>query len=335
MVEKLISDSRFGRESRKATEVVKANRLEYEHLVTDREEISKIIRFEKDPEKKIAWITFDNPKKNNCIPVAGFQYIGELLTEVNEDEDVKVVIFRGNGPCFGSGADADELGYYVGYKADPKYRPPQRQRVLGDYNNVAGATGHEFAVAKCMKATISQIHSYCYGEHLGLVLMSDLAVATEDALFVHPGWRYLGPMTNIPWYYENLGPKLTNGFMLCTGPLTAEEALRGGMLNKVVKTKEELEQTVMEYATAIAIQPMDCIVMGKAWIQMAQQIRGIGPGMDMGWMSHGWITNFRLVKGEWNFVRERAAKGVTNTFADRDMMVAPWLRLSKERRAMK
>ena len=137
-------------------------------MTIDPAEIEKMVLYEKDVERNIAWITFNRPDRLNALPIAALEKVGDLVKEAESDDEVKVIIFRGNGSCFGMGADAGELGYYIGYKtgasAAEKWRPAQRKRALPDRNIVFGA--FERAVYESFKATICQVHSYCYGAHL-------------------------------------------------------------------------------------------------------------------------------------------------------------------------
>ncbi|MBT8339189.1 MAG: hypothetical protein HKP58_13610, partial [Desulfatitalea sp.] len=137
-------------------------------MLTDPELIEKAVLYETDPEKNVARIIFNLPKKLNGMPVAALERVGDLVKEAETDNAVKVIIFKGNGPCFGTGAGADELGHYIGYKsgrtAEERKRPSQRQRMLPDRNIIFGA--FERTVMECLKATICQVHGYCYGGHM-------------------------------------------------------------------------------------------------------------------------------------------------------------------------
>ena len=74
---------------------------------------------------------------------------------------------------------------------------------------------------------------------------------------------------------------------------------------------------------------MDAIMMGKSMMQLIMEARGKGIGMLTGWIGHGWTTNLVFQPNEWNFIKERRDKGVTQALYDRDHMVAPFFRMSK------
>lgn len=305
-----------------------------EFLLNDEKEIENIVLYEKDPQRKIAWITFNNPDKMNALPVFAFDRAAELVRDAEYDNDVKIIIFRGNGPCFGTGADAGELGYYIGYGTgktpEERKRPSQLRRMLADRAHVGGLTAFDRTVFHCIKATICQVHSFCYGGHFQIANSADIVIATPDAMFAHPAWRYLGPL--MPWaqMIDNLGLKKVKEICLTARPMGADEAERFGLVTKVVPN-EDLEKTVLDFAQAINMIPMDNIAVGKALIELNMEARGLGVGYWSEWAGHGWTTNMAMMPGEWNFLKERRDKGLTQALEERDMMVAPQFRWGKGR----
>jgi len=300
-----------------------------ERMNTDPADLAKWVRYEVDAERHVATIVFDRPETLNAVPVAALELVGDYVREAEVDDRVKVIVFKGEGSCFGTGADGDELGFYIGYREggskEGKKRPAQRQRMLPDRNMLT--EGFMNPVTNCLKATICQVHGYCYGGHMQLALAADIVIASPDATFTHPAFRYLGaaPQDMYLWI-ENLGLKKMKEIILTMRPLDADEAERAGLVNKVVP-REDLEKWVADYAQAIAMMPLDGLMMGKASMQVTMNARGKGVGETMCWIGHGWATNLGLQEGEFNFLRERAEKGLRKTLKDRDAAVAPFFRL--------
>jgi enoyl-CoA hydratase len=304
-----------------------------EHMTVDPELLEKYVRYEVDPDRSVATITFDRPETLNAIPVAAFERVGDLVREAETDDRVKVIVFKGEGKCFGTGADAAELGHYIGYRSgtdkESRRRPAQRQRILPDRNVLT--TGFTRPIVESLKATICQVQGYCYGGHFQIALSADIVIASPDARFTHPAFRYLGPAPQDMYHWiEKLGLTKMKDLMLTMRPLSAEEGERAGLVTKVVP-RDELEKWVNDYAEAIAVTPLDSLMMGKAMMQVVMEARGKGLGAMTGWVGHGWATNVRFEEGDWNFLKERRAKGVAQALADRDNMVAPYFRLSERR----
>jgi len=308
-----------------------AGQWDTDHMIVDEETIAKWVRYEVDPERHIATITFDRPETLNAIPVAGFERVGDLVREAEADDRVKVIVFKGEGSCFGTGADAAELGHYIGYKKDSTKRPAQRQRILPDRNVLSSAFTRP--IIESLKATICQVQGYCYGGHFQIALSADIVIATPDARFTHPAFRYLGPGPQDMYHWiEKLGLTKMKDLMLTMRPLGAEEGEQAGLVTKVVQP-DELQKWVDDYADAIAVMPLDSLMMGKAMMQVVMEARGKGLGAMTGWVGHGWATNVVFEDGDWNFLKERRQKGIAQALADRDNMVAPYFRLSRSRSA--
>ena len=300
-----------------------------EHLDTSEEDAERTVVYEKDAERAVARIIFRNPEKLNALSVAALERVGDLVKQAEVDDDVKVIVFKGDGPCFGTGADAAELGHYIGYRSGDspaaRKRPSQRQRMLPDRGIIFGA--FERTIMECLKVTIAEVHGYCYGGHMQLALASDIVLASPDATFTHPAFRYLGPAPQDMYLWlENLGLHKMKEIMFTMRPLSAEEGERIGFVNKVVP-RDELDYWTDEYVRAISLMPLDGIMMGKAMMQLMMEARGKGIGSITGWAGHGWSTNLSYAPGEWNFLKARRDLGLAGALHQRDQMVHPFFRL--------
>lgn len=309
------------------------NQWDADNMETDPEVIASYVTYEVDEERAVATICFDRADRLNAVPVAAFERVGDLVREAEADDRVKVIVFKGEGEHFGTGADASELGHYIGYKSGTdkasRRRPAQRQRILPDRNVLT--SGFTRPIVESLKATICQVQGYCYGGHFQIALSADIVIAAPDARFTHPAFRYLGPAPQDMYHWiEKLGLTTMKDVMLTMRALDAEEAERKGLVTKVV-AHDELERWVDDYAQAIAVMPLDSLMMGKSMMQVLMEARGKGLGAMTGWVGHGWATNVSFEEGDWNFLKERREQGVTGALHDRDAMVAPYFRLGNTR----
>jgi enoyl-CoA hydratase len=131
-------------------------------------------------------------------------------------------------------------------------------------------------------------------------------------------------------WIEKMGLTTMKDVMLTMRAIGAEEGERKGLVTKVVEP-DELQQWVDDYAAAIAVMPLDSLMMGKSMMQVIMEARGKGLGGMTSWVGHGWVTNASFEPGDWNFLKERRDKGVSNALAERDLLVAPFFRLSNSR----
>ena len=213
------------------------NQWDVENMEVDPEVLAKYVRYDVDEERAVATITFDRPERLNAIPVAAFERVGDLVREAEADDRVKVIVFKGEGEHFGTGADAAELGHYIGYKTGTdkasRRRPAQRQRILPDRNVLS--SGFTRPIIESLKATICQVQGYCYGGHFQIALSADIVIASPDARFTHPAFRYLGPAPQDMYHWiEKVGLTTMKDVMLTMRAIGAEEGERKGLVTKVV-----------------------------------------------------------------------------------------------------
>jgi len=209
------------------------------------------ILVEKDTETKIATITFNRPEKYNALGTAGWKRVSSLMPKLEADDDVKLVIIRGNGEHLGSGFDAGELGHIVGFgdgKSETgKSRPSQANRMANDHFTWYGPSmGVEPTMLGFLKPIMVEAKGYCYGGHMWLCMYADIVIAREDAAFSHPAWRYLGPISPFPLMFEILGLRKTKEMVFTSRPIPAREAEQFGMVTKTVKDDAELAKESAE-----------------------------------------------------------------------------------------
>ena len=102
--------------------------------------------------------------------------------------------------------------------------------------------------------------------------------------------------------------------MMLTGiPIDAQEALRVGLVNKVVPL-DKLEEETMEMAEVITHCPFDGIVMGKAHFETALEHLSTSAS---DYIAHSMQTNIRYEPGEYNLFKERRDRGRTAAIRER------------------
>lgn len=110
-----------------------------------KEEARQYIRYEKDKSTKIATLTFVRPDKQNATTIGMRQVYADLVHQANIDDDVKVLVLRGEGKHFGAGGDLPEQDemlsasdedvsllheFGISNKEDVKYPPKNSYRFL-------------------------------------------------------------------------------------------------------------------------------------------------------------------------------------------------------------
>ena len=204
-------------------------------------------------EKKdmIGVITLNRPEGMNTFNVPFAEGLNKALRDMDQDDDVRVVVIRGAGKHFSTGISLDEFKN----KSHKEYR--EFIKLMDEHNHT---------IARMKKPVIASVKGYALANGAGLVFACDLAVAAEDAKFgttaINVGLICLGPAAPL---VRSLGRKKTLEMVLAGDIISASEAERLGLINKVVPA-EELEAATMELAGKLANKSPLAQQIGKTGI---------------------------------------------------------------------
>lgn len=209
-------------------------------------------------ENGIGWVIFNNPEKRNAISPDMYEAMRAALEDYATDPAVRVVILRGAGDkAFISGADISKFG--------ENRSTPEQVRASDAISEAANR-----ALRECPKPTIAMIHGYCMGGGLGVAIACDLRIAAEGSRFGVPaaklsvGYRYSG----LQRLSDIVGPSFTAEIFYTARQFSSEEALRMGLVNRVVPPAE-LEAYVMNYAKTMAGNaPLTLAAVKRCLIEM-------------------------------------------------------------------
>ena len=113
-------------------------------------------------------LNFNRPAKRNALSQALTGEILDALETVRADPDVRVVITRGNGPCYCAGADLHDLRAI--------HAEPPRDWDRSHPNMMFYESFRNYP-----KVTIAQVHGHCLGGGMALMTAHDIAIAADTA----------------------------------------------------------------------------------------------------------------------------------------------------------
>ncbi len=177
---------------------------------------------------QIGYLTFNRPGVLNAINETLMAEMKPVLAEIDRDREIRVVIITGAGKAFMAGADIADLA-----KLSPIEIHDWNHRLIENWS----------AVEKLKPPVIAAINGYALGGGLELALACDIRVASEKAKLGLPEVK-LGiiPGTGGPQRLSRLvGRGLTLEMILTGEPITAVEAHRIGLVNRVVPDGEVLK----------------------------------------------------------------------------------------------
>ena len=189
----------------------------------------------------VGWLTFNNPERRNAMSIEMWGAVDEILAEFEADPAVRVVVMHGaGGKAFVSGADISQF-------EDQRKNAEQQEA----YARISDSAKRR--MTSLDKPLIAMIRGFCIGGGLGVAMSADIRIASDDSQLGIPAAK-LG----LAYGYDSLkklvdlvGPALAKEILFTGRRLKADEALRIGLVNRVVSV-EALEPTVIELASEIA-----------------------------------------------------------------------------------
>ncbi len=269
--------------------------------------------YEVDKKRQLATITFNRPEKLNAATPGDLMELRDRMIDVEEDQDVKAVIFKGAGDCFSSGMDLDYIRQ--AYNDKGERRPSQRHK-HNRTEKLYGLWGFYQIICFCPKATIAQVHGKCYGPAFQIASVCDVTIASEDAVFTDPTYRFIGASPiDMVYLMHTIGVKKVKELMLTGRAIGAKEAKEFGLVNRVVP-RNKLDEEVSKVAAEICRQPYDAIVTGKACFEAALDLCNVGAGITAGMAEQTWQSNIQIQPGDFNVLKTLKTKGVKATIAE-------------------
>ena len=216
----------------------------------------------------ICQIALNRPEKRNAINYDLFDDLMEAFDMAENDNDVHVVILKGNGPSFCAGYDLKDSYYMTGYRDDPGWDFKKAMMMLRQIE------ARYLRIWNFPKPTIAQVHGSALASGCYLQLLCDITVAADDAVLGHPAMKW-GGITSMPLWQVVLGTKKAR-YLLFTGrTINGIEAERIGLVSLSVPP-EKLDETVMEMASGLAMIPPEGLLHCKETLNTDLEIMGVG-----------------------------------------------------------
>lgn len=202
----------------------------------------------------IALLTLNNPAARNALSEELIAALRTAFDAIGRDPSVRAVIVAANGPAFSAGHDLKQL---TARRSDPDGGKAYFREIM---TSCAAMMQTIVALPQPVIACVSGVATAAGCQ---LVATCDLAVASTQARFATPGVD-IGLFCSTPMVAltRNI-PRKNAMHMLLTGePVTADEALRLGLVNKVVPHGSERD-AAFALAKIIASKSRATVKTGK------------------------------------------------------------------------
>ncbi|MGD9933694.1 MAG: enoyl-CoA hydratase/isomerase family protein [Dehalococcoidia bacterium] len=189
----------------------------------------------------VAVLTLNRPQQRNALNTELRDAISAAFDSLASDGSVSVAVVTGNGPVFCAGFDLKEFD-----------KTPMQEVFAGE----SSRRYHE-ALRTFPKPLVAAVNGSAMAGGFDIVAFCDLRVASTAAAFGHPEIRFgsgvmYGPLADL------IGAARASEIVFRGEPIDAQEALRIGLLTRVVPP-EELLPTALAVANEIARSPLSAL----------------------------------------------------------------------------
>ena len=198
----------------------------------------------------VAHVSLNRPRQLNAYSVAMRDDFAQALPAVAEDSEVGALLITGQGRAFCAGADLSEFGTAPSQVIARNVR--WQRDVWGQLINLP-------------KPIVAAVHGYCIGSGLEITLLADVRIAAEDTILAMPEVHLgmipaAGGSQTLP---RNAGPSRALDLLLTGRRFDAPEAMRMGLVNRVVPA-DDLLDSAWEAAAHLAEIPAGLLAATRA-----------------------------------------------------------------------
>ena len=185
----------------------------------------------------VAWVTINRPEVLNAFREQTLDELTDALRSTRNDPSIACAVVAGAGRAFSAGGD-----FYAMMRLNRANSSHWNDRMLGLAMTIRG-----LAIP-----VIAMVQGACMGGGHELALWCDLVIASDDAVFGQTGASVGAcPTVGATQYLPRiLGERVAKEMIFLARKFSAEEAVRIGLINKVVP-KAELRKATEEWCERI------------------------------------------------------------------------------------
>lgn len=219
--------------------------------------------FQFEQEQGIATLTLDRPDTLNSLTFEVYEELTEFFGRLQDEDSVDALVITGKGKGFCSGGDVNAI---IGalFARDMKG--------LMAFTRLTGRLVHNIRALR--KPVIAALNGVTAGAGAVIALACDFRVASDRAklafLFTRVGLTGadMGAAYLLP---RLIGVGRATELLMLGEPVTAEEALQMGLVNRVVKHEDVLIEA-LELAEQLARGPLFALGITKEMLQHEQTL---------------------------------------------------------------
>jgi len=208
-----------------------------------------VLKYAKDG--RIARVTFNRPEIHNAFNSTVITEMSRLFSEIEKDDDIRVVVLSGEGKSFCAGADLNWMRGVIKQSYDEN---------LAESNALADLF---YQIYTCKRPVVGMINGAAIGGGTGFVAVCDIAIAAESAKFSFSEVKIgVVPACIGPYVIKKMGEGKARELFITGERMKAKRAFKVGLVNKVVPD-EELAAEVNALVESILTSGPEAVAMAK------------------------------------------------------------------------
>jgi len=207
------------------------------------------LKYEKDG--RIGRVTFNRPEIHNAFNGTVITEMSSLFSELEKDDDLRVILLTGAGKSFCAGADLNWMREVVNQSFEEN---------LTESNALADLF---YQIYTFKRPVIGRINGAAIGGGTGFVAVCDIAIAARSAKFSFSEVKIgVVPACIGPYVIRKMGEGKARELFITGERMKADRAFEVGLVNKVVND-DHLDGEVDELLKAILTSGPEAVAMAK------------------------------------------------------------------------
>ena len=236
-------------------------------------------------------ITANRPDVLNAQSRILLEELDDAFIRATRDEAVRVIILAGAGKHFSAGHDLGSPQEMADQKVTPV------EGFQGEYRRLSERFfENTMRWRDIPKPTIAQVQGYCIMGGMMIASACDLIIASEDAQFADRAVKWGGSHVqyfSMPW---DFGPRKTKEYLFTGAFISATDAEKAGLVNRVVP-RAKLEEETMALAQNIAERDPFALKLAKASVNEMQDAQGWRQSMEGAFKNYMMTIPHRMEMG--------------------------------------
>lgn len=169
---------------------------------------------------RIVTVILNRPDVRNAFQPEMIRELTAVFGELSNRQDISVIVLKGEGKSFCSGADLGYMKSMAGFSFEENVRDS------GELYDMF------WTMRTCPHPIVARVHGHAMGGALGLIAVSDVVGAVEGTQFCFSEVKLgLAPAVISSFVLERMAPSHARRYMLTGEVFGTDEALRSGLVH--------------------------------------------------------------------------------------------------------